>query len=145
MSRKYIVGNFDQGNTTDAVTVLRVTEQRQKSTFYLALITNQNGQPTNVDTISIGQGFGVKSLSLNGQQIMVKLLKYEPRDAPCCPSAEISQSYWFNPTSNELISTSFSMQNPNPGVAPIRDVGIPINAQIGNNLPYSPAAVEIEF
>ncbi|MBE9224547.1 hypothetical protein IQ264_03550 [Phormidium sp. LEGE 05292] len=147
MSKKFAIGNLNQDGTTDAVTVLRVTESGRKPTFYLAAIVSQNGQPNNVDTLSLGQGFGVKSLSLKGQQITVKLLKYRPNDAPCCPSDEVSQSYWFNTSSGELIATSFNIQNPNPDELSVRDVGI--NTQINqiNDLTNSPGAnaVEIQF
>lgn len=145
MSKRFVIGDVNQDNAIDAVTVLRVTEPGRKPTFYLAAIANQNGQPNNIDTISIGQGFGVKSLSLKGQQITVTLLKYGPRDAPCCPSDQISQSYWFNSGSGELIATSFNAQNPNPGGLPVRAIANPINAEINNNLSDAPAAVAIEF
>ncbi len=145
LSKKYVIGNLNQDGVSDAVTVLRVTEPNRKPTYYLAAIVNQNGQPNNVDTVSIGQGFKVKSLLVNGPQITVTLLKYGPRDAPCCPSAEMSQSYRFNTGSDELIATSFALQTPNPGGLPVSDISLPINAQINNNIPGSPYATEIEF
>lgn len=146
MSKKFVTGNFNQDSATDAMTVLRVTEAGRKPTFYLAAVANQNGQPNNVDTISLGQGFGVKSVTLKGSQVTVRLLKYSPSDAPCCPSDEISQTYWFNPSSGELLATSFSLQDPNPRGIPVQDVPNPtINSEINNNLPDSPSTAEIQF
>ncbi len=145
MSKKFVIGDLNQDQAMDAVTVLRVTEAGRKPTYYLAAIANQNGQPNNVDTLSIGQGFGVKSLSLKGQQVAVTLVKYGPRDAPCCPSDAVSQSYWFNPGAGELIATSFNAQSPNPGGVPVRTVADTIDPEINNNIPGSPAAAAIEF
>lgn len=145
MSKKFVIGDLNQDNALDAVTVLRVTEPGRKATYYLAAIANQNGQPNNVDTLAIGQGFGVKSLSLKGQQITVTLVKYGPRDAPCCPSDAVSQSYWYNAGAGELVATSFNAQSPNPGGVPVRVVADPLNPEINNNIPGAPAAVGIEF
>jgi len=145
MSKRFVIGDMNQDGALDAVTVLRVTEPGRKPTYYLAAIANQNGQPNNVDTMSIGQGFGVKSLSMNGSQVTVTLVKYGPRDAPCCPSDAVTQNYMFNAGAGEWIATSFNARNPNPGGVPVRVINNPLNAEINNNIPGSPAATAIEF
>ncbi len=145
MSKRFAIGDVNQDGALDAVTVLRVTESGRKPIYYLAAIANQNGQPSNVDTIAIGQGFGVKSLSLKGPQVTVSLVKYGSRDAPCCPSDVVSQSYLFNAGAGEFVATSFDARIPNAGSVPVRVVNDPINVEINNNIPGSPAAVGIEF
>jgi hypothetical protein len=145
MSKRVVIGDVNQDGTLDAVTVLRVTESGRKPIYYLAAIANQNGQPSNVDTIAIGQGFGVKALSLKGQQITVTLVKYGPRDAPCCPSDAVSQSYLFNAGAEEFVATSFDARIPDAGSVPVRVINDPLNAEINNNIPGSSAATAIEF
>jgi hypothetical protein len=145
MSKKFVLGDVNKDGGLDAVTVLRVTEPGRKPTYYLAAMTNQNGQPSNMDTISIGQGFGVQSLSVNGPQITVAMVKYGPRDAPCCPSDVVSQSYLFNAGAGEFVATSFDARVPSPGSVPVRVVADPLNAEINNNIPGSPPATAIEF
>jgi hypothetical protein len=147
MSQQMATGDVNQDGVADAVTVLRVTEANRKPTFYLAAVVNQAGKPVNVATVSLAQGFAVKSLAMKNRQVTVKLLKYAPNDAPCCPSQLISQSYLFNTTSGELLATSMGVQNPNQQGRVVEDVSAPsINTQINSGTFEAPESeMEVQF
>lgn len=142
MSNKIALGDFNRDGVADAATILKVTQGTAKPSFYLAVVVEQNGVANNVDTILLGQATVVKTLSIKqGAIVTVKMLKYAPNDAPCCPSTEFTQSYRLNPTAGKLIPTSINVRNPNPNRLEVRDVPAPY---VGDNLPSQPPEGEIE-
>lgn len=143
MSNKIALGDFTRDGVADAAAILKVMQGTAKPSFYLAAVAEQNGAANNVDTVLLEPANAVKSLSIKqGAIVTVKMLKYAPNDAPCCPSEELTQSYRLNPIVGKLTPTSFNVQNPNTDGLEVRDVPAPY---VGDNFPDQSPQGEIEI
>ncbi|MBD2021681.1 hypothetical protein H6F43_15990 [Leptolyngbya sp. FACHB-36] len=90
-------GDLNRDGIKDAVTTLDIAIGGRTFT-YLASVLNQNGSPKNVSSEFLGERVKVKTLAANAGKITVKMDKYAPGDAACCPSQEVSRGYTFKET-----------------------------------------------
>ncbi len=76
-----------------AVTVL-VTDPGGSGTFYsMHVMTNQEGQPVNVASTSLGDRVQINSITVANNQIVVDMVQAGPDDPMCCPSQQVIKTY----------------------------------------------------
>jgi hypothetical protein len=139
-----LLGNFDRDPSPDGVAVLKVTFDPStglRSKYYLALVTNSNGTPSNVNTVFLGEGVNIDRVSTQNGTVTVTMPRYNPGDPSCCPSGIIIKQYAIDPGTPRLILTRTEEQQPN-GVT-VRDVPAP-TLGLDSNLPYQPPVDEIQ-
>lgn len=137
------LGDLSGDGSQDAVAILVVNRGESAASIYLAAVVDREGNPNNADTILLGKGVKVKTVSIEGGQINVDLFKHKPTDPICCPTDEIIQSYRLNPSTDELIAVSFNEEETEPGKPQVEDVPAPNIG--GGDLPQQPPEGEIEF
>ncbi len=138
------LGDLSGEGSQDAAAILVVNRGESAASIYLAAVVDREGNPDNADTILLGNGVKVKTVSIEGGLINVDLLKHKPTDPICCPTDEIIQSYRLNPNTNELIAVSLNEEQTEPGKTEVEDVPAP-NTGGGGNLPQQPPEGEIEI
>jgi heat shock protein HslJ len=81
-------------NGQPAAAVVLVTDPGGSGTFYdLAVVVEQDGQPVNVATTSLGDRVQINSLSIENNQIFVDMVTQGPDDPMCCPTRQVVQAY----------------------------------------------------
>lgn len=95
------LGDLSGEGSQDAAAILVVNRGESAASIYLAAVVDREGNSDNADTILLGKGVKVKTVSIEGGQINVDLLKHKPTDPICCPTDEIIQSYRLNPSTIE--------------------------------------------
>jgi len=140
------LGDLSGEGSQDAAAILVVNRGESAASIYLAAVVDREGNSDNADTILLGKGVKVKTVSIEGGQINVDLLKHKPTDPICCPTDEIIQSYRLNPSTNELIAVSFNEEETEPGKPEVEDVPGPgEESGLDDNEPYQPGDEEIEW
>lgn len=144
MSDRIAYGDFNGDGIKDAAVLLAVDTGGSGVFKYLAVVTATNGNPVNLDTISLGDRVIVKSLSIKNGKVQVKMLTHSPTDPLCCPSQELTQAYQLQPKTGVLTPTTLAESELNPN-APQVEV-LPANpASTGNNTPFEPTVEEFQF
>ena len=88
LSQPVSYGDLDNDGQPAAAVVL-VSNSGGSGTFvYLALVQPRDGALENVATSFLGDRVQVKSLSIEGEHLVVTLLSHAPDDPACCPSQE---------------------------------------------------------
>jgi heat shock protein HslJ len=92
-------------NGQDAAAVVLVTDPGGSGTFYdLAIVVEQDGQPTNLATTSLGDRVQISSLAITGNEIVVEMVTHGPDDPMCCPTQKVVQTYALE--GDQLMQTS---------------------------------------
>lgn len=88
-----------------AAAVILVADPGGSGTFYyLAVVTLQDGEPTNVATTLLGDRVQINSLSITDGQIVVDMVTQGPDDPFCCPTQHVVETYELQ--GDELVQTS---------------------------------------
>jgi heat shock protein HslJ len=92
-------------NGRDAAAVVLVTDPGGSGTFYdLAVVMEEDGQPVNVATTSLGDRVEIQALSIVGNEIIVEMVNQGPDDPMCCPTQQVVQTYALE--GDQLVQTS---------------------------------------
>jgi heat shock protein HslJ len=84
-----VFGDVTGDGVEDAVTVITYNGGGSGTFYYLALVVDQDGTPTNIATSSsIGDRIGLKGLGIDNGQIVVNLITQGSGDAACCSTLE---------------------------------------------------------
>jgi heat shock protein HslJ/LysM repeat protein len=76
-----------------AVTIL-VTDAGGSGTFYsMHVMVNQDGQPVNIASTSLGDRVQINSITVINNQIVVDMVQAGPDDPMCCPSQHVINTY----------------------------------------------------
>ncbi len=103
----------DQGavgelNGQPAAAVVLATSSGGSGTFYdLAVVMDENGEPVNVATISLGDRVQVNSVAIEDNQIVVDMVQSGPNDPMCCPSEHVVNAYALQ--DGELVEASSTL------------------------------------
>ena len=82
-----------------------VTDPGGSGTFYdLAVVMEEDGQPVNVATHSLGDRVEIQALSIVGNEIIVEMVNQGPDDPMCCPTQQVVQTYALE--GDQLVQTS---------------------------------------
>jgi hypothetical protein len=143
LSKDALIGNFNTNSNPDGVVVLKVTfdpSTGMRPKYYLALVTNDNGTPNNVNTVFIGEGIAVDRVVTQDGTVTVTMGKFYPGDAPCCPMGITTARYTIDPTRSRLILTSIQDQYQDT----VSERDFPVPPVLDDNLPFQPPADEIQ-
>jgi heat shock protein HslJ len=89
----------------EAAAVILTTETGGSGTFYdLAVVVEEDGQPVNVATTSLGDRVKIENLAFVGGEILVEMVTQGPDDPMCCPTQRVVQTYELQ--GEELLQTS---------------------------------------
>lgn len=92
-------------NGQPATAVVLVTDPGGSGTFYdLALVMEEDGQPANVATISLGDRPQINSITIENNEIIVDMITHGPGDPMCCPTQQDVRTYALQ--GDELVLTS---------------------------------------
>jgi heat shock protein HslJ len=140
-------------NGTPAAAVVLVTDPGGSGTFYdLAVVVEQDGQPVNVATTSLGDRVQINSLSIENNQIIVDMISHGPDDAMCCPTQHVVQTYTLQ--GDQLVQASSKVLDASPaeGAGGDGDLVGPIWQWVGFSDPVeggqtisNPAQYAVEF
>ncbi|MEG3439098.1 hypothetical protein V0288_18375 [Pannus brasiliensis CCIBt3594] len=143
LSQDALIGNFTGDNYEDGVAVLRVTFDPStglRSKYYLALVADSNGTPSNVDTVFLGEGVNIDRVATQNGTVTVTMGVYYPGDPPCCPQGISTRQYTVNPAESRLVLTSVQDRLENT----VTERNFPVPRILNDNLPYQPPADEIQ-
>lgn len=74
--------------------VILITNPGGSGTFYyLAAVVEQDGEPVNVATASLGDRVKINSLSIENDEIVTDMITQGPDDPFCCPTQRVVQKY----------------------------------------------------
>jgi hypothetical protein len=102
------IGDVNQDGVEDAAVILAVGTGGSATFEYLAVVTNQNGSPVNLDTYLLGDRVRVQTLSIKNGQVRIKLLKHKDTDPLCCPTNLVIEAYQLNQTEGTLAPITLS-------------------------------------
>jgi heat shock protein HslJ len=85
---------YGELNGQPAAAVVLVTDPGGSGTFYdLAIVVNQNGNPTNVATTNLGDRVQINSVTIENNQVKVDMVQAGPDDPLCCPTQQVVKTY----------------------------------------------------
>lgn len=92
------LGDVDQDGDQDAAVILRWDSvMGPEELIYLAVVADGPDEPiVNPNTYFLGDRVRVQSLVIKNGQIRLNILKHQPGDPQCCPSALVSEAYQLN-------------------------------------------------
>ncbi len=70
----------------------------------LAAVVEQNGEPVNVATTSLGDRVQINSVVIENNEIVVDMVTHGPDDPMCCPTQQMVQTYALE--GDQLVETS---------------------------------------
>ena len=91
-----ITNNIAYGelNGQPSAAVVTVTDPGGSGTFYdLHVMVNQDGQPTDIATTSLGDRVEINSIAIENNQIVIDMVQAGPDDPLCCPSQRVIKTY----------------------------------------------------
>ena len=85
---------FGELNGQPSAAVILATDPGGSGTFIdLAVVTEQDGVPTNVATTNLGDRVQINSVAIQDNQIVVDMVNQGPDDPMCCPTQQVVQTY----------------------------------------------------
>jgi hypothetical protein len=87
------LGDLNQDGLEDAAVVLAENSGGSGVFLYLAAVVDQNGTPANVATQLLGDRVEIKSVAIDGGEIVIDMVTQGPDDPFCCPSMEVTLRY----------------------------------------------------
>ena len=103
-----------QLNGQQAAAVILVTDPGGSGTFYdLAVVVEQDGQPVNIATTSLGDRVQINSLTIAGNEIDVDMISQGPDDPMCCPTQNVVKTYALQ--GDQLVETSSQVMGSSGG------------------------------
>jgi heat shock protein HslJ len=88
-----VQGDLDGDGQEDALTLLEDNSSGSGRFTYLAAVLNVSTQPQPLEALMIGDRTGVKSLALDGSQIVLEMVTQGPGDPMCCASWNVRAVY----------------------------------------------------
>ena len=86
-------GDLDADGIDDAAVILLTAGGGSGAFCDLAAVLNEQGQPRNVDTVSLGDRVVIEALSVEGGKIMVTMIAHDADDPLCCPTMQVTRTY----------------------------------------------------
>ena len=96
MTKVLLTENIAYGELENhlAAVVVLVTNPGGSGTFYdLAVVVDQNGTPTNISTIFLGDRVKINAMKIEDKQIVIDMVQAGPDDPMCCPTQEVIRSF----------------------------------------------------
>ncbi len=87
------LGDLNWDGLEDAAVVLAENSGGSGVFVYLAAVLSAEGGPANVDTLLLGDRVDIRSLTIQGGEILLTMLTQGPDDPFCCPSLEVTPRY----------------------------------------------------
>ncbi|NOX63741.1 MAG: META domain-containing protein [Chloroflexi bacterium] len=92
-------------NGQPAAAVVLVTTPGGSGAFYdLAIVTIEDGVPSNVATVLLGERVQIKEIAIEDDSIVVNMVTHGPEDPRCCPTQETLRTYELRDGQLNLIS-----------------------------------------
>jgi heat shock protein HslJ len=104
MDQLIVTGDLDDDGAEDAVTVLIDHSSGSGTFFYLVAVLEALSNPTPLEALMIGDRIQVKSLSVDGSQIIADLVAHGANEPLCCPSWNVRKVYALE--ANTLVERS---------------------------------------
>jgi heat shock protein HslJ len=96
---------YGELNGQPAAAVVLASSGGGSGTFMdLAVVMEQDGQPVNVATTSLGDRAQINSVAVENNEIVVDMVTHGPDDPMCCPSQQVVQTYALE--GDQLVQTS---------------------------------------
>jgi LysM repeat protein len=89
----HALGDLNGDGLEDAAVVLAENSGGSGVFLYLAAVVDQNGTPANVATQLLGDRVEIKSVAVDGGEIVIDMVTQGPNDPFCCPSLEVTLRY----------------------------------------------------
>jgi LysM repeat protein len=87
------LGDLNGDGLEDAAVVLAENSGGSGVFLYLEAVVDQNGTPANVATQLLGDRVEIKSIAIDGGEIVIDMVTQGPNDPFCCPSMEATLMY----------------------------------------------------
>lgn len=85
---------YGELNGQPSAALVLVSDPGGSGTFYdLYVMVSQDGVPTSVATISLGDRVEINSIAIENNQIVVDMVQAGPDDPMCCPSQHVINTY----------------------------------------------------
>lgn len=86
-------GDMTGDGIEDAVVVL-VTDAGGSGVFYdLAIVVDENGAPSNVASVYLGDRVKIEALYIEAQRVVVSTIMHGETDPACCPTLKETKAY----------------------------------------------------
>ncbi len=89
----YAFGDLNGDGLKDAAVILAENSGGSGVFLYLAAVVDQNGTPANVATQLLGDRVEIKSVAIDGGEIVIDMVTQGPNDPFCCPRLEVTLRY----------------------------------------------------
>ncbi len=86
-------GDLNGDGIGDAAVTLAENSGGSGVFIYLAAVVDQGGMPVNVATQLLGDRVNIKSMTIDGGEILITMLIQGPDDPFCCPSLEVTRRF----------------------------------------------------
>lgn len=86
-------GDLDLDGDEDTAVLLVADVGGSGMFVYLAVVLNENGNPFNSATISLGDRVKVDDMDIRNGQIMVNMTTHGVNDPACCPTLQVTHFY----------------------------------------------------
>jgi len=101
LDERFVTGDLNADGADDAVAFLRTQNGGAGHFVELAAMLNQNGNPYNVSTVSLGDRVVVESVQIVDGVIILAMRVQGPNDGMCCPSQ--LETWQFHLENNQLV------------------------------------------
>lgn len=83
------LGDLDGDGHPDAAVVLAEVRGGSGILVYFAVVTQEDGEPRNVDTVLLGDRVGVNRFAIEAGHLEADLMVAGPGDSACCPKQKV--------------------------------------------------------
>lgn len=107
-------GDLDGDGIADAVAVVFISGGGSGTFIHLVAVVDRDGEPVQAAWVYLGDRVPVRSLSINGGQIVTETVTHRAGDGLCCPTLEITRDFALR--GGELVERqALVIESPLPG------------------------------
>ena len=93
IDRQIVLGDLNEDGVQDAVVLLEDDSEGTARFTFLVAVLNVLTDPMPVEAIMVGDRLGVRSLAMEGPQVVAEVVTQGPGDADCCASWNVQVVY----------------------------------------------------
>jgi heat shock protein HslJ len=95
IDRLIVTGDLNEDGTEDAVALLADYATGSGDFVFLTVVLDVWNEPTPTEAFMVGDRIPVKSLTIDGSQMIMELIGPGPGDAACCPTWNVRKVFEF--------------------------------------------------
>ncbi|MCX6028673.1 MAG: DUF333 domain-containing protein [Chloroflexi bacterium] len=116
-----VLGDLNGDSVNDAAAVLWWNGGGSGTFFNLVALLNDKGTPRQVAVTALGDRTKIESLTIEGGQIVLKMVAHGPKDPLCCPSQATTRTYRLEGNTLKVVSEVVATPAPTPAAGSATD------------------------